>query len=102
MKTQLDALRVISLSPTISAWLEANDPKALEQVRAAITQAESARREPDTQPRLTSIGVNARGNAEATLAFQSPMSGISFRRVSINVKDFAMLAAQHIPVRNGN
>lgn len=36
IRTKDSALMVIALDPRIKAWLEVNDPKALEQVRAAI------------------------------------------------------------------
>lgn len=35
-REMLAALQVIVLTPATAAWLEANDPKALEQVRRAI------------------------------------------------------------------
>lgn len=36
----LNALKVIALDPRTSVWLREHDPKALEQVRAAIRSAE--------------------------------------------------------------
>jgi hypothetical protein len=40
MKNLLRALKVIALTPHIIKYLEANDPKALEQVRQAIAEGE--------------------------------------------------------------
>lgn len=37
----VNALKVIALDPKIREFLEANDPKALEQVEAAINSAAS-------------------------------------------------------------
>ena len=41
MIVALNALRVISLDERISNWLSDNDPKALEQVRHAISSLHS-------------------------------------------------------------
>lgn len=43
----LAALKVLTLTPHILAYLEANDPKALAQARAAVTEAETVP-EPET------------------------------------------------------